>query len=225
MKIHHLMLLVTICSCTGVYFAEPQPPGSANLSQFPENYWGAYIELGESGENEEVKIYKTGYSYQEEFKKSISVSELDQSDEMKIEGKLLFDNSLPKNNGIEFTLKDDTVSYQTILNVSNNLGKDRVLKKYKKFLVLNEFEDEKYWNVYLIEKLSNGNLKVWTAHRDHNEDSTADSSKNDLKEFFTITDFQQLKDDQYLIDPTKSEFKKLVKKGLFIEGSEYSKIQ
>ena len=110
----------------------------------------------------------------------------------------------------------DTVEVEVLREeiLSTNL----VLKKQGKYYVLNDKEDGKdYWNVYLLNIQKNGDIAVMLTGDFETEEDTIqlNDPKKSLNEFFDITEFQKLDKNEYLVNPTRKEFKKLIKQGLF----------
>jgi len=225
MKTFCFLLFFTIIleSCSSIYFAQPQPQGGATLKSFPKEFQGSYI-----GEDKDtVYIKKNKYVYPEIFEKHIPMVKLDSLADVRIEDGLLFDDSIPTNKGIRFTITADTLHYRIKLNLSKFLSDSLVIKKHKGLLILNKKEkEENYWKVYLIEKLNNDDLRLSTIGNFKTEETPNQKIKYDgvLEDFYSITRFQKIDTSKYLINPTYKEFKKLLKKGLFAKWNEYKKI-
>jgi len=220
-----LAVIAVLEGCTAIYFAEPQPQSAGILNSFPKEFQGAFF-IDEEG-MDTLFIEDSKYIYPEVFEKYIPTDKLDSLINIKIVGDLLYDDSVPTTKGIKFTITSDTLHYRIRLNLFKSLSDSLVLKKHKGVLILSEKEENKnYWNVYIIEKLKNNNLKLSAIGNFKTEKTTHQKIKFDgnLEDFYSITDFQEIDTAKYLINPTDKEFKKLLKKGLFIEFAEYRKI-
>ena len=220
-----VFFLFVIEGCTSIYFEEPQPLNITELNSFPENIQGTYVPIDGSEDTIFIKMYE--YEYPEFYEKSIPMAAIDTLTDIRIMGDLVFDNALPTNNGINFTIRNDTLHYKIKLNTSTILSDSLVLKKFGKQLVLSiKVDGEKYWEVYLIKKDKNGYLRIFSTG-EFSTDSVPDNKiKNDgqLKDYFSITHFKQIDDSNYLINPTEKEFKKLIRKDFFVEALRYKKV-
>lgn len=222
-----LLLWIFLQSCTTLYFGNPQPKGVVALNAFPKKFQGAYLVLNNEGEQDTILVEENKYTYPETFEKYISLYSIDSLDDVKIVDGLLYDQSLPTKNGIPYTIQNDTLHYSIRLNISNALSDSFVLKKQGRFLVFNIKEGgDDYWTVYLIEKLKTGYLALSTIGNFKSENRTEPKLKYDgrIEDFYSITTFKALGKNTYLINPTRKEFKKLVKKGLFVKLGEYEKV-
>lgn len=223
----YLLLLVSICSCTTIYFEESQPKETAHLASFPEDIQGGYLAQQE-GEEDTIYIRATSILFPEESEKNIPISDVDAYEGIQLKGDWVFDASLPEEDSIRFTIRGDTIHYKVRYYISKQLSDSMVLKRHGKMLVLSEkVEDSKYWNVYLIEPIRKGGLKLLTIGHFQTENNHEDKLKYDgeLKDFYSITDFIKVEDTKYLLNPTGKQFKKLVRKGLFVELMRYKRIE
>ena len=92
-----------------------------------------------------------------------------------------------------------------------------VLKKFKKYYVLSEFNSEyELWTVMII-KPHDENLQVNMVGYLKTEDDSGPDKDYDarLDKFYEIVEFRKIESHTYVTNPNKSEFKKLVDKGLF----------
>lgn len=227
MKTFYFLIFFTIIleSCSSIYFVQPQPQSGATLNSFPKEFRGIYIAGGE--DKDTIYIKETKYVYPEIFEKHIPTVKLDSLTDIRIENGLLYDDSIPTNKGVRFTITGDTIHYRIKLNLSKFLSDSLVLKKHEGRLILNEKEEEEnYWNVYLVEKLNNDNLRLSTIGNFKTKRTPNQKIKYDgnLEDFYSITYFQEIDTSKYLINPTDKEFEKLLKKGLFTKWGEYKKI-
>ncbi|MFH1320357.1 MAG: hypothetical protein ABII90_06875 [Bacteroidota bacterium] len=60
-SILYLILFVLICSCTEVWFAEPQPPGTGSEKMFPGNLQGSYVDKN----NDTLVINDISFRYED----------------------------------------------------------------------------------------------------------------------------------------------------------------
>ncbi len=216
------VLTVLAQSCTSIYFAVPQPKGSPILGTFPADVQGAY---NTEDDLDTLFIVENGYRYPEEFERHIPMSGLDSVPEITFEGDLLFDSSLPEKRGIRFTISNDTLHYKVRLYLTKELSDSLVLKELGSWLILSEREKpDAYWEVYLIERQADRDLKAYAVKNLEEEDSEPDREYDGrLSDFYSITSFTKIGESDYLIDPSKRELKKLIKKGFFKETAVFSK--
>ncbi|MBL6445952.1 hypothetical protein JMN32_06510 [Fulvivirga sp. 29W222] len=220
MKPHlFLFALVIASSCTRVYFEQPQPKGGKALTSFPEHLRGAYI-----ADEDTFHIKANEFTYTEFFDRSITLAEINSSPFITIQDSLIFDKSSLDKNGWRFRNSDDTLHYRVKLRVRHILSDTLVLKTYDHFLVLNEREDKKdFWNTYLIEKFKNGDISIWSVGNFKTETNHDKKIKYEaeLKDFYRVTEFKKIGDDEYLINPSLKEFKKLMKNGFFTKADTF----
>lgn len=218
------ILTVLSQSCTSIYFSVPQPKGSPDLASFPAAVQGTYTA---DEDLDTLFIIGNGYQYPEEFERRIPMSDLDSVPEITFDGDLLFDSSLPEKRGIRFTISNDTLHYKVRLYVTRQLSDSLVLKKLGSWLILSEREKpDAYWEVYLIEKQAGGDLKAYAVKNLEVEDSESDREYDGrLSDFYSITNFQKIGESDYLVDPSRRELKKLIKKGLFKEVSRFRRVR
>ncbi len=228
MKKTYIILAFTLAlnSCTTIYFKQPQPQSNAALKNFPLEFQGAYIPQEENNQDT-VYIMADKIIYPETYENFLPVSSLDSMVNIRIVGDSLYNSLIPIKHGIAFTITNDTLHYRLETKISMRLSDTLIIKKEGKYLVFNEKESgTEYWNVYLIEKLENENLRVLATGNFKTKEHFNSKQKYDgnLKDFYGITNFVELDTTKYLIDPTVDEFRKLVKKGLFVEAQVYLKI-
>lgn len=201
---------ILFASCTQVYFTEPQPPNTKSDALFPKEIRGTYIL-----EEDTVHINIASYRYPEEYSKAIHTSELDTISGIRIEGNLVYDDEIPIEEGIPYRILNDTLYYNTVLYVEQQLSENFQIKQDGNFMVVNQKEeDEEHWTVYLLKKRRNGNISIYTVG----------DFGDKIDKFFGITEFEKIGKRSYLVEPTKKEFRKLIKKGLFVKSSDLVKV-
>ncbi len=214
LKINKLILMsiaaIFWSSCTNVYFSEPQPTNTASVRSFPKEIHGAYILEGDT-----IYIHKEGYQFPEEYAKAIPTNQLDTMRGIRIANQLIYDDSVPTEEGIPFKITNDTLYYKKTLYLEQPFSEAFIVKKEGDFMVVNQKEEgEEHWNVFLLKKRRNGNISLYAVG----------DFEEKIEKFFTITDFKELGKKSYLIAPTKREFKKLIKKGFFVKSGDLVKI-
>lgn len=220
----HLLAIVTVLAtgCTRVYFEQPQPQESKALSSFPDHLRGAYI-----ADKDTFYIKDDEFTYTEFFDKIIPLADTNSSPSITIKDSLIYDKSSLMTEGAEYSIINDSLHYRIKLKISQVLSDSLVLKTYDHFLVLNEREDkQEYWNTFLIERFENGDISVWSVGNFKTETNHDNKIKYeaDLKKFYKITAFRKINDDEYLINPSLKEFKKLLKNGFFTKADTFKLI-
>lgn len=217
-----LFAIILTCSCTRIYFEQPQPQGIKALSAFPEAVRGAYL-----ADKDTFNIKEHEFTYTDFFDKSITLSEANSSPSIMIEDSLIHDKSSLEHEGAVYRKSNDTLYYRVKLRVSQVLSDSLVLKAYDRFWVLNEREDNKeVWNTYLLEKFENGDICIWSVGNFKTETNRDKKIKyeTELKDFYRITEFIKISEDEYLINPSSKEFKKLVKNDFFVKADTFQLI-
>ncbi|MTI23399.1 hypothetical protein, partial [Fulvivirga kasyanovii] len=201
MKPYLFLFAVTFTfSCTRVYFEQPQPQGFKALSAFPEAIRGAYLV-----DKDTFYIKEHEFTYMDLFDRSITQAEINTSPSVTIRDSLIYDKSSLDKMGFKYHITNDTLHYKVALRVSQVLSDSLVLKAYDRFWVLNEREDsKKVWNAYLIEKFENGDICIWSTGNFKTETNRDRKIKYEaeLKDFYKITEFIKIGEDEYLINPS-----------------------
>lgn len=95
-----------------------------------------------------------------------------------------------------------------------------VLKKFKSYYVLN-CNEEKEWDVFLL-KITGENLTVYAIDYEKKEETVI----NDLKKILPVKEYKaEGNSKSYVINPTKSEFRLLVKKNQFKSIGTFTRIK
>ena len=203
-----------LTSCFSVEFKNPQPKEVQDLLEIPAEFQGVYLVA-----NDTVFIKKRTIIYPDEvFNKAKHVDALD-SLGIKIEKDLLYDPEIDSTVGIKYLIDSDTVKYYFKINSRCNLSdtvKLRRLHDYY-FLSIQEF----WWDVIAIKPEKNGDLNIKLIHNykmDNSSDTikltTIDYSKI-VKKISKITSCEEIGENSYVIDPSKKELMKLIRKGIF----------
>lgn len=218
-----LCSLLIISGCTQVYFSQPQPQNKKSLKQFPSKYHGMYLSI----DKDTFCIGETFYTLPEKIEKTIAVAEMDSIKGISLSNDLLYDDSLPLKKGIPYSILEDSIHYEAQVNWPKYISDSLVLKKLSNRLIISsKSKNNPHWEVYILEQLKNENIKLYAI----GNFKTKYSSKKikydgELKEFYDVTSFVAIENKDYLIDPSKREFKKLIKKGFFKEIGEITKIE
>lgn len=217
-------LAIFMGSCTSIYFEEPQPRFKETLSEFPSNVRGTYVM-----ENDTISIKEREYDYPELFERSFSLDEIDSFPEIKFEGELLFDETLPVKTGVKFNINNDTVEYSVKLKLTKPLSEKLILKSHGDYLVLSEEnEDVKgHWEVFLIKKMKGGDLELLTVGNFKPEgiEESNQSFDGDLKDYTAITPFTEIGNRKYMINPTPKELNQLIKKKFFVRLGDLKRLK
>ncbi|TLX76984.1 hypothetical protein E9993_04675 [Labilibacter sediminis] len=212
-------VLVFITSCTCVHFSEPQPKGSPVLNAFPKDYIGVYVSSSEK-EKDTVYIHERFYEIPETYSEKIHIEKLNKHKNIKLKNNLLYNTSIPVDIGIPYSIKNDTLSYKINLLIPYYLSDSLQLKKLGKYFVLNQKDLYKeYWSVYLLSKQKDESIKLeMVGNFDTNtDDKNKTRYDGNINDFFHITDFKEIENENYLINPSKRELKKLIRKDFFKE--------
>ena len=209
-RITFFVSLVLLSSCTVLYFEVPQPDNQSLLTAFPEQFWGRYL----SEEGDIVTIEASRFIHPEKLSMVLPASRLDSMPGIKIVGDKLFDDSLPDAGPMSFMIAHDTVYYEATFYQSQWLSDSLVLKQMKKWVVVNTKEED-YWLVYLI-SVTDDSLDVYSVKNLKPEEADDRYGyEGRISNFTPYTTFKQIDESVYVLDPSKGEFRKLIKKGLF----------
>ena len=215
------LISLIFTSCTTIFFESPQPEGVKALETFPENLRGTFL-----SETDTFIVEEKSYSFPLIYEDQLSMDSVQKNPNMQIKDGLFYQNDLPVKTGIKFTERNDSIHYKKHIRAYKTISDSMILKKFKKYFVLSEYNKEyKYWSVMLIRPVAD-DLQINMVGYLKTEDDTGPDSDYDarLDKFMKITDFKKLERNTYLANPTKSEFKKLVDKGLFSADIELKRI-
>ena len=213
MKIQLIIILsLLFTSCTTIFFEEAQPFGVNSLESFPTKLQGKFI-----SETDTFIVEEKKYSFPLVYEDKISMDSVNVDPTLTIKDGLFYSEDIPLKTGIKYTIENDSLHYKKQIRAYKTLSDSLILKKFKKYYVLSELNNEyKYWTVMLI-RTANDDLEVNMVGYLKTEDDSGPDEDYDarLDQFFKITEFKKIESHTYLTNPSKSEFKKLVDKGLF----------
>ncbi len=215
------MTMLMLGGCLTLQFEEPQPSGADVLQQFPKSFRGHYV-----FEDDTIEVGTNRVYYPEEYSKSIALSELEKTEELRVEDNLIYDSTLPTQEGVAFKVSNDTLRYETTLRLHYQLSDTLQLRKLGKWLIVNhKDEDDDYWDVYLLARKRKdlilyvtGNFKV------DDRNTKVETEERKLSEFFAITNFRKVSNKHYILNPTKKELKALIKADFFSEQMRFRRI-
>ncbi len=217
-----ILLAFGFLSCTTVYFKEAQPQDTESLSSFPEDMLGSYImDLFDT-----LIIEKERYSLPEEYKNSYSLTHVDSNPDLQIKDDLFYDGNIPLKSGIKYHIRNDSIFYKKRIKKYTALSDSLVIKSFKQYLIMNARDNKKeYWTCFVLEPKGNDYVMYVIGDLKTELDSASEKSSTLLlQDYEKITHFEKIGDNKYLVDPTKSEFKKLINKGLFTSPLEMKRI-
>ena len=202
-------------SCTSIYFEEPQPRFKEAMLEFPSDLRGTYVMDGDT-----ISINEREYDYPELFERSFAINEIDSFPEIRFEGELLIDETLPIKTGVEFKTDNDTIEYSVKIKLTKPLSEKLILKSHGDYYTISEQNEdiEGQWEVFLIEELKSGDLDLLSVGNFKPEgiEDSSQSYDGELKDYTGITPFTKLSDRKFIINPTPKEFSQLIKKGFFV---------
>jgi len=219
-----LIILILPSGCLTIYFEQPQPIGETNLESFPEAMLGSYLIEGDT-----LYILEKEFQYPEVYQGKFPLSQLDSMHNIHLEGNLLFNSELSYQDGIPYTVENDTLSYYLKIYISEHLSDSLLLRKEGSYLVLNEKADGlDAWNISLITIEDNGNLRVFATgdFTTEGEDMDPKSVKDGkLEDFYPITEFRKMSEYEYSVNPTRKEFQTLIDRNFFRQKLELKKMK
>lgn len=208
-----ILLIVSACdSSDRVKFEEPQPTSIKNQNRFGAEIQGHYIKFSNPNKTLIIQPKIIATSLQVQLKVGRFGMKIDSAIDISNDSILL---SHFKKQGISARITKDTVMYSHIVvDTIFNFASDNILKKYKRNYFLNYQFDDEYWRVkklkirgdtlYFGEITPNDSL----LHFDYaNLDSNI--AENQAKE--------------YILSPSKREFKKLMRSKAFSITEKYIK--
>jgi hypothetical protein len=209
-----LLSFIILQSCDyGILYEVPQPGNSKNLDAFPVSIMGHYI--NDSSKNSLV-ILKNQVIKISNYDLAVSKNEIDTSKEGKLIGDSLYLSDM--NEVIPVKIKNDSVfgimpQRDTVFRISEL----NLLRKYKDDLFLNLQCSDSSWQVIRLTGLATGEIEFSIVN-----------NKVDLEKLDRITKVQVVKDKSdslinYKINPTRKEFLRLIKDGLFNQREIYRK--
>lgn len=207
-----LSVLAILQSCDyGILYEVPQPGNSKNLKAFPVSIVGHYI--NDSSKNSLV-ILKEQVIKISNYDLAVSKNEIDTSKEARLIGDSLYLSDM--NEVIPVKIENDSVfgimpQRDTVFRISEL----NLLRKYKDDFFLNIQCSDSSWQVIRLTGLATGEIEFSIVN-----------NKVDLEKLDQITKVQVVKDKSdslinYKINPTRKEFLRLIKDGLFNQKQIY----
>ena len=222
-----IALALVSTSCTHIMFTTPQPAGEKHLDAFPSEFHGSFIDTESPGDTFIIKDEKV--TFIERMDHEVPVSQLEQYPQLSFRNGKLYDSENPRFGGITYQEIDSVIHYTVIDRSSLGVSDSLILTRLHDYLIVNlktEEENRTFWDVAVVEISKKGELIMHTI----GDVKTPDSEEHDgpfdgdLATFNKITPYTRLREDTYYFEPTKSEFHKLVKKGLFGTKDVFQKI-
>lgn len=193
------LLLAATCD-TKVKFKNPQPTGRNNLTSIPSVFHGKYLELADSLTltidaklivKEELKI--TRMTKKQLYAEIDTVFEVDTI------------VHVTENMTLEFKFYGDSVKLTTYdVDTMFNLSDNAILREYKGFHFLNSPLGNNLWKVQIMK--SKGDSLMLTSLISVSEIDTI----HPLSPITIIKDTVENKVEEYILNPTKSELKKIL---------------
>ena len=203
-------LSVLLSSCFSVDFLVPQPQGAKNLTEFPKSIVGTYVMNGDT-----IEVKARSYTMvDEKYDENIAVTEIKNNDELRLTDDFIYDAGIDPELPLKYIIENDTVKYHYTKKVEFFLSDSVVIRKYKKFTVLN-LREGKNWTVILIARQKNANLHIAMIHDGEGEDGLTIAEDSLIGAIETVCKVTHTGESSYLINPSKTEFKKLIKIGAF----------
>jgi len=184
-------------------FEVPQPENVKNLNAFPKSYQGVYIDEDSSF----LTIGKNCLVNQYYYNMQISKSDLDSVDNEVIykNGKIIY-VKLDTNFNAKM-IKDSIYWKESILDTIFRISEDKMVRKYKGYLVLNEKIDSAAYQVHIL-KLEKRKLTYTQVN--------SELELVNLKPFSEIIFNDSIGNDTILhFHPSKNEFKDFLKDNSF----------
>ncbi len=220
-----IVVLSCFTSCSNVEFKKAQPKGIKTLSSFPVELQGTYV--AEKGHELDTLIIRND-KYLQGGKRSgkLSNQELENDSSIYIKNGLLYGENLSISNGVPFTIENDTIFYDYSHYNSMDLSKALVIKPFNNYHVLSKQEENKTWEVLLIEQKGE-ELIIYTEGNFYGDGKIDKKLEYDgaLEDFFKITKFKKIKKGKYRINPSPEEFEMLVEAQFFRPYIVYKKIK
>ena len=108
---------------------------------------------------------------------------------------------------------------KTIFNGGGELSENLILKKYKKYYFLSEKNDS-LWNIIVVKLKNKNDLKVFIIDGENKEKIEELKKITNVKEIFNSDG----EIDSYIINPSKKELKRMLRKKIFTEIGTFKKI-
>jgi hypothetical protein len=161
-RVHFLLFIFTLVSCTSVYFDQPQPVDSKNLKGIPKEIQGKW----------DHGSYKAGIiidgsachfiNYEERV---FPKSEIGTSGEYKIINDRIFSVESNYNTGFPYEMLNDTIYFTERTEEIIELSDSALLRPAKNCYVFN-FRKGDWWEICIIQKARNGEISIYYPSED-----------------------------------------------------------
>ena len=208
LKFFYTIIILTSLFACGVspdkiFFNEPQPTDTKNISKFPDRLQGQYLSLAD---NSALVIGDKSIQRISDFDLKIHSSELDSN--YRLSGDTIIDlrtntREVVKRDG------DSLVSHIHYIDTLFQMNYENVVRKFKGYYFLNNRWGEGSWEVKKIE-LSKGQLVI-----------SSISTKQDIENLKTITESTQDTIASYKFTTTKKQFKEFIKNDGFSDSETF----
>jgi hypothetical protein len=219
-----LLALMVLSACQknpSVLFEHPQPAGEKNLEGFKNKYTGNYNAFNKKGPTATITRNMIILHYGKNF--SLPKEDVDTAKiTLPPNKKIMVNDSLfvMDNDTFPFRIVGDSLVFSLFRRDDTlfTIDKDHILRYYKKTYFLNVRTPLGLWEVSTLRLRSNGILTA----------ATIPVTKTLLYALNDITDVQGLTNTKgevarYIIDPTKKELKKILRRNLFRDKTLYRK--
>jgi len=151
--IYTILVLCTF-SCVSVYFDQPQPVDAKNMKKFPKKLRGTWVQ-----DDDTTLVGKTIFRKVEWNSKLLSRTEIDTNDALVIRGDKIYNLDEDSTKGFNFVIQNDSILINVSQVIEYKLGNAALLRSVSKdYYILNVRKDSIWWNVFLIEKKSDGTI-------------------------------------------------------------------
>lgn len=152
-----LTLFVIFCACDKVYFTEPQPVRVMNLHEFPSSFRGTWV----AGLDSTI-VTRNLFQRIEHVDHVISKTEVDTSQLIVLyNNKIYYKDTTAEiilKGGYSYLLKNDSIYFTSREVIDIELGSTAYLRRSGKNYILNVNRDDIWWELFLIEKNSKGDV-------------------------------------------------------------------
>lgn len=194
-----LFLLAATCD-PKVKFESPQPAGRKDIKVIPAIYHGSYIETSDS-----TTLTINDISIVEEELRIALLTKQQLWEEIDTVFEVDTIVTIVKNTTVEFDFYDDSVRLTThSRDTLFELGPQAHIREYKGFLFLNTPLEDDLWKVKIL-KIKGDSLMMKPVVTESEIDNISL-----LTQITTITDTIENKTEEYILNPTKSEMKKIL---------------
>ena len=209
-----LLLGLLFSSCSTVHFVSPVPPGGESISSFPNELRGIF-----AADDDKIYVMDEYYIYQTISHKQIAEKNIQSHEKYIVVKDKVYNRERPLG-GVPFERKDGAIHFIERSSDTSYINKDFILIKSSDLFYLNIIDDDKKdYIVYRFNVVPKG-LKMESI-------DIGDDSEELLRELKKICEFVPIGEDgkEYRINPSASEFKKLIAQGIFNEEAELVRLK